>query len=105
MTKLRIRAFEDKPEMSMRELRPALNLFNVYERIVFKNKKGCAHYYRLLNESRMKYDCWSNARITHENEVFLHDKNFMYDNVISRLLRLQLSEGIYCAPAKKQYIP
>ena len=67
ITRLRFRAFGDKPKMSMLELRPVLNRINIHGIIVFKNKKGCAHYYRLLNDSRMKCDCWSNARITHEN--------------------------------------
>ena len=42
----------------------------------------------------MKHDCWSNAKLSHENETYLHDKNYMYedemfDEVISRVLRMR----------------
>ena len=40
LTRLRVRALGDKPELCMHELRPALNLFNIYGRIVFKKGKG-----------------------------------------------------------------
>ena len=72
LARLRMRAFGDRLDLGIRELRPALNLFNIYGRIVFEKRKGCAHYYRLLNDSRMKHDCWGNAGLTHENEVYLH---------------------------------
>ena len=77
LTRLRVRAFGNRPELGIRELRPALNLFNIYGRIVFKKRKGCAHYYKFLNNSRMKYDCWSNAWLTYEN-----DQHFMYDDAM-----------------------
>ena len=42
----------------------------------------------------MKHDCWGDAKLTHENEVYLHDKNHMYDNamydkMISRTLKMK----------------
>ena len=42
----------------------------------------------------MKHDCWSNAKLSHENETYLHDKNYMYedemfDKVITRVLRMK----------------
>ena len=77
LVRLRVRAFGDKPDLGICELRPALNLFNIYTRIVFKKRKRCAHYYRLLNDSRMKHDSWGNTRLTHEDEVYLHDKYYM----------------------------
>ena len=50
----------------------------------------------------MKQDCWSNAKLSHENETYLHDKNYMYedemfDEVITRVLRMRLQffERIY----------
>ena len=89
---LRVRAFGDRAELGIRELRPAPNHLNIYGRIVFKNRKGCPHYYRLLYDSRMKHDCWGNAKLTNENEVYLHDENYMYhdamyDEIISRSLK------------------
>ena len=42
----------------------------------------------------MKHDCWGNARLTHENEVYLHGENYMYDDalhdeIISRTLKIK----------------
>ena len=48
LARSRVRAFGDRPDLGIRECRPALNLFNIYGRIVFKKRKGCAHYYILL---------------------------------------------------------
>ena len=42
----------------------------------------------------MKHDCWSKAKLSHENKVFLHDENDMYedemfDEIITRVLRMK----------------
>ena len=42
----------------------------------------------------MKHDCWSKAKLSHENEVYLHDENYMYedemfDEVNTRILRMR----------------
>ena len=39
VNRLKVIAFEYKSKMSICELRPALNLFNIYGRILFKNNK------------------------------------------------------------------
>ena len=47
----------------------------------FLNKqKGCSSYYRLINESRTKTDCWLNPRLTLEKELLDVDQNYLYDN-------------------------
>ena len=48
------------------KLRPTLGLFNIYGRIVFKQRKGCSFFYKLINNSRTKHDCWLNPRLTME---------------------------------------
>ena len=82
LDKLRVKAFGIEGELNIQELRPAPSNFNIYGRIVFKKRKGCSRYYRLLHESRIKHNCWTNAKHTHENEVYIHDKDYMYDNAI-----------------------
>ena len=77
-----------------RKLRPALGLFNIYGRIVFKQRKRCSSYYRLINESRTKTDCWSNSRLTLEKEGFDIDEIHLYDSkqynsAIRKILRLK----------------
>ena len=81
-------------EGCIRKLRPALGLFNVYGRIVFKQKKGCSSYYRLINENRTKIDCWLNPRLTLEKEVLDRDEDYLYDSskynaTVSKILRLK----------------
>ena len=44
LTRLRVRAFGDRPDLGILELRPALNIFNINRRIAFKKRKRCAHY-------------------------------------------------------------
>ena len=55
--RLRVRAFGIEGELNVWELKPAPGNFNIYGRIVFKKRKGCSHYYKLLYESRLKHDC------------------------------------------------
>ena len=44
------------------KLKPFLDLFNIYGRLTFKQKKDCSYFYRLINQSRTKYDCWAGAK-------------------------------------------
>ena len=42
----------------------------------------------------MKHDCWSKAKLSHQNEVYLHYENYtyedeMFDEVITRVLRMK----------------
>ena len=42
----------------------------------------------------MKHDYWGNAKLTHENKLYLHDENYIYDNamydeIISRALKIK----------------
>ena len=62
LDRLRVRAFGIESELNVRELRPAPDNFNIYGRIVLKKRKGCSHFYKLLNESRLKHNCWTNAK-------------------------------------------
>ena len=50
------------------KLRPTLGLFNINDRIVFKQKR-LLFIYRLINESRTITDCWLNPRLILEKEV------------------------------------
>ena len=42
----------------LRKTKPIFGIFNIYGSIVFKKYKGCAFFYKLINSSRKKYDCW-----------------------------------------------
>ena len=66
VNRLQMKAYGHNLGIGTQKLRPALNLFNIYGRIVFKERKDCAHYYVLLNENRKKTDCWLNSQLTHE---------------------------------------
>ena len=41
VSRLKLKAYDYRPDISMRELRPELNLFDIYGRIVFKKKEVC----------------------------------------------------------------
>ena len=68
-------------------IRPIISNFNVYGRIVFKRKRGCAHYYRLINASRKKHDGWNTPCNSLENEIsidcpnWVFSKDMFYENV------------------------
>ena len=80
LDRLRVRAFGIEGDLNVRELKPAPGIFNIYWRIIFEKRKGCSHYYKLLYELKMKHDCWTKAKQSLEIEVFLHDKNYMYED-------------------------
>ena len=59
-------------------IRPIVSNFNVYGRIVFKQKKGCVHYYRLINASRKKHDGWNTPCNYLENEISNDCPNWLF---------------------------
>ena len=65
----------------------------MYSRVIFKRRKGCAHYYRLINASRKKHDGWHTLCNSLENEVMVDCPNWsfsrerFYHNV-KQILRL-----------------
>ena len=36
---------------------------NIHGRLTFKLKKGCSYFYKLMNDSQTKYECWTNANL------------------------------------------
>merc|ERR1712239_1676 len=48
-------------------------LFNIYGRIIFKCKTGCAYYYSLLNHKKNKTLLWENSRLSLERDWQKHD--------------------------------
>ena len=79
ISRLVAKAHRTSIEGFTRKLRPALGLFNIYIRIVFKQSKGCTFFFVLINDSRSKQDCWLKHRLTLEKEVLELDKNYKYD--------------------------
>ena len=48
-------------------------LFNIYGRIIFKSKTGCAYYYSLLNHKKNKTLLWENSRLSIERDWQKHN--------------------------------
>ena len=68
--------------------------FNIYGRIIFKSKSGCAYYYSLLNHKRNKTLLWENSRLSFERDWEKHNIHVTieiqeFEKVIKSILNIK----------------
>ena len=97
----------------LHKAKPIFGIFNIYGHIVLKKYKGCAFFYKLVNSSRTKYDCWLTPKNSMERDFmsidlsFNIDKDMFYDS-IRDILRIRyfnkLKEFIICFYRNNLYL-
>ena len=68
--------------------------FNIYGRIIFKSKSGCAYYYSLLIHKKNKTLLWENSRLSLERDWEKHNINVTieiqeFEKVIKSILNIK----------------
>ena len=61
--------YNDAVKWQLRETCP----FNIYGRIIFRTKSGCAYFYSLLNHKLNKTLLWENSRLSLERDWEKHN--------------------------------
>ena len=63
----------------LRKAKTIFVIFNIYGCTVLKKYKGCALFYKLINSSRKKTDCWLTPKKSMEKDFMNIDTNFSID--------------------------
>ena len=68
--------------------------FNIYGRIIFRTKSGCAYYYSLLNHKMNKTLLWENSRLSLERDWEKHNVHVTieipkFEKVIKSILEIK----------------
>ena len=77
-------------------------LYNIYGRIVTKRKKGCSHYYSLLNANAER-DGWVRCGIKLEDDLYDEVINWEYDECVVLKIIMQVLRTPYLNRLKQFY--
>ena len=76
--------------------------FNVYGRLITKRKKGCSHYYSLLNANAKK-DGWVRCGLKLEDDLFEEGIDWEYDECTLLKIVMQVLKTPYLNRLKQFY--
>ena len=72
--------------------KPPHGLFNIYGRIIFKQKKGCSYFYTLITYCQANYDCLTITKHCLERKLLESDKDVMFDNSLHDMTITKLTQ-------------